>query len=85
MKASGTSRLTSEGRNTAPMIFSGVICPPIHSMVVVTSPITVQCAAGIGGDDDEGGEQQAVVALGDQPLHQRDHHDGGRDDCPGSR
>ncbi|MGY3459863.1 hypothetical protein ACVWW5_005313 [Bradyrhizobium sp. LM3.4] len=41
MNASGTSRLSSEGRNTAPMIFSGEICPPIHSMVVVTSPITV--------------------------------------------
>ena len=41
MNASGTSRLTSEGRNTARMMFNGVICPPIHSMVVVTSPITV--------------------------------------------
>lgn len=41
MKASGTSRLTSEGSSTAPMILSGEIWPPIHSMVVVTSPITV--------------------------------------------
>ena len=59
------------------MMFSGVICPPIHSIVVVTSPIGGPGAAGIGGDDDDAGEQQAVVAPGDQPLDQRDHDDGG--------
>ena len=37
--ARGTSRLTTEGINNAKMIELAVICPPIQSMVVVTSPI----------------------------------------------
>ena len=37
--ASGTSRLTSAGTNTAFMRGRVVTCPPIHSMVVVTSPM----------------------------------------------
>ena len=36
---SGTSMLASDGSSTALMIARLVICPPIHSMVVVTSPI----------------------------------------------
>ena len=31
--------LTSEGRNTPLTMAAEVTCPPIHSMVVVTSPI----------------------------------------------
>ena len=39
--ASGTSRFTMDARNTPCMMASVVTCPPIHSMVVVTSPIGV--------------------------------------------
>lgn len=40
--SSGISKLSSDGRNTAFMMLTGVIWPPIQSIVVVTSPITVQ-------------------------------------------
>ena len=36
---SGTATLTSDGRNTRDMTLVVVICPPIQSIVVVTSPI----------------------------------------------
>ena len=35
----GAARLTSEGRNSLVTIAVVVTCPPIHSMVVVTSPM----------------------------------------------
>ena len=36
---SGANRFTTEGKNRPWIIASGVICPPIQSMVVVTSPM----------------------------------------------
>ena len=42
MATKGTSKLAKEGMNTAFMMAKVVICPPIHNMVVVTSPIGVQ-------------------------------------------
>ncbi|EKD39862.1 MAG: hypothetical protein ACD_75C00272G0004 [uncultured bacterium] len=41
-RMSGTMRQASDGRKTPFMIARVVIWPPIHSMVVVTSPIGVQ-------------------------------------------
>ena len=42
MTKSGINKLTILGKNTVFMILIAVICPPIHSIVVVTSPIGVQ-------------------------------------------
>src|SRR6266404_8844884 len=42
MTNSGTTRLISEARKAPLMIATGVICPPIQSIVVVTSPIADQ-------------------------------------------
>ena len=41
MSARGTSRLTMDGMSSVVMVGSAVICPLIHSMVVVTSPMGV--------------------------------------------
>ncbi|MGY3410806.1 hypothetical protein ACVWZV_006919 [Bradyrhizobium sp. GM5.1] len=46
-------------------------------MVVVTSPITVHAPPAFAAMTMREAKQQAVVALGDQPLDQRDHDDGG--------
>ncbi len=36
-------------------------------------------ATGVGRDHDDAGEKQPVIPLGEQLLHQRDHHDGRRE------
>ncbi len=74
---SGTTRQTVEARKVVFMILAVVICPPIQSMVVVTSPIGDQAPPALAAMTIIPAKNKTLFTIFEQALHQSNHHDGG--------